>query len=233
MQDVDSPKIRQTCGSVGRSRQSVSRFPHHQIGMEIHGGADPYIRPLWDDVPVLLGWNMPIEFTSDRWDKIREDADRWWFGDLKRPLIQMRFQGRDPGRAEPKIPGVPRTAFYLLNMPVSQIVDRWDYDLSRVKYGGDAFPEILPDFGPGAIAAFLGAVTVVEDDTVWFQPMCDARCRRGRIHVRWEQCMVPSRSGSLYSSARALGRSCPDGYDRSRGQSGYFVNVSSRRGASA
>ena len=114
---------------------------------------------------------MAIDFTFERWEKIREDADGWWSGDLKRPLIQMRLVGKDPGRGQPNLARVPRTAFYPFDTPASEIVDRWDFDLSSMKYLGDAFPAVIPDFGPGVIAAFLGAETVVENDTVWFKPV--------------------------------------------------------------
>ena len=123
---------------------------------------------------------MPIEFAPHRWDKVREDARRWWSGELKRPLIQMRLGGADPGRSEPELPGVRRTAHYDFSVPVSRIVDRWDYELSCARYEGDAFPARFVDFGPGVIAAFLGAPTGLGEDTVWFhspdeRPIADIR----------------------------------------------------------
>ena len=116
---------------------------------------------------------MAIDFTRDRWDKIVEDARRWWAGELKRPLIQMTLGGGDPGRPEPALPPSRRTAHYDFSVPAADIVDRWDYDLSRARFLGDAFPSRWPDFGPGVIAAFLGGKTVVAPDTVWFQPRED------------------------------------------------------------
>jgi len=111
---------------------------------------------------------MPIDFPPTRWDTIRDDARRWWAGELKRPLIQMRLGGADPGRPRPQLPPVRRTAHYDFSVSADQIVDRWDFELSCVKYAGDAFPARFPDFGPGVIAAFLGAPTELGDDTVWF-----------------------------------------------------------------
>jgi hypothetical protein len=54
---------------------------------------------------------MPIDFDDSRWDQIKEDCQRWWAGELKRPLIQMRLTGRDPGRPPPAHPDHHRTAF--------------------------------------------------------------------------------------------------------------------------
>ena len=46
---------------------------------------------------------MAIDFAFDRWATIKDDAHRWWSGELKRPLIQMRLTGRDPGRPAKKL----------------------------------------------------------------------------------------------------------------------------------
>ncbi len=116
---------------------------------------------------------MPIDFDVKRWEKIKDDARRWWTGDLKRPLIHLRLYGADPGRPEPALSKMPRTASYGFAVSTHAIVDRWDYDLSCITYLGDAFPAIIPDFGPGVIAAFMGGKTVVAYDTVWFQPQTD------------------------------------------------------------
>ncbi|MDA0709416.1 MAG: hypothetical protein O3B73_04315 [bacterium] len=124
-----------------------------------------------------------IGFETSRWEKIREDAARWWAGDLKRPLIQMKLSGRDPGRSEPSLPRLHRTAQYDFGVSPDAIVDRWDYDLSRSKYLGDAFPAALPDFGPGVIAAFAGGRAEVDPDTVWFLPREDMPVRDLKFEI--------------------------------------------------
>ena len=113
---------------------------------------------------------MSIAFSADRWSKVQHDAARWWSGESKRPLIQMAMRGRDPDRPEPKLRPEPKTAYYDFDIPASDIVDRWDYDLSRVKFLGDAFPATWPNFGPGVMAAFLGGGTELGYETVWFTP---------------------------------------------------------------
>lgn len=114
-----------------------------------------------------------VGFEVERWDQIREDATRWWAGELKRPLIQMRLGGSDPKRAEPAQPRKHRTAQYDFSVSAVEIVDRWDYDLSLTTYLGDAFPAVIPDFGPGVIAVFVGGRAEVGMDTVWFHPRED------------------------------------------------------------
>jgi len=117
---------------------------------------------------------VAIKFERERWDKIKEDSRRWWAGELERPLIQVRLHGADPGRPEPKLPPKGFAAFYGTETPAAEIVDRWDYDLSACEYLGDGFPNIWPNFGPGVMAAFMGANLECTADTCWFNPVRDS-----------------------------------------------------------
>lgn len=116
---------------------------------------------------------MAIDFTPERWKKIREDFCLWWSGELDRPLIQITLDGRNPGRPEPELPNYEFTSFYDLSIPAEAIVDRWDYNLSCRQFLGDAFPCLWPNFGAGVMAAFLGAGLENREETVWFHPKKD------------------------------------------------------------
>ncbi len=111
---------------------------------------------------------MSIDFNRERWERVTENYSLWWEGKLTRPLIHITVDGRDPGRSEPALPYRSFTAFYESAVHEADIVDRWDYQLSQKLYLGDAFPAVFPNFGPGAIGAFLGARTRFDADTVWF-----------------------------------------------------------------
>ncbi|MEN6372414.1 MAG: hypothetical protein ABFD64_10430 [Armatimonadota bacterium] len=115
---------------------------------------------------------MAIDFNQKRWERIKTDSHAWWRGELGRPLVQFTAGGRDPGRPEPAVPNYYFTAFYDFSVSAEDIIDRWDYDFSRTYYLGDAFPWLFPNFGPGVVAAFLGAElhTSIEGGTVWFHP---------------------------------------------------------------
>ncbi|MFH1570920.1 MAG: hypothetical protein ABIL09_23200 [Gemmatimonadota bacterium] len=113
---------------------------------------------------------MAIDFDAGRWERVRETSRRWWAGELERPLIQVRMHGRDPGRREPMLRGQGFWSFYNPTVTPEQIIDRADYDLSRQEFLGDAFPAVWPNFGPGTMAAFLGANLENGVDTVWFLP---------------------------------------------------------------
>lgn len=129
---------------------------------------------------------MGIDFSFDRWDAVKETFDRWWAGGLDRPVITWTVEGRDPGRPEPDIPAHGFTAFHDLSVPAEAIVDRWDYDLSCRTFLGDAFPRVWPNFGPGVLAAFVGAdlIATPETQTVWFQPQ--ARPEIADIHLEYD-----------------------------------------------
>jgi 5-methyltetrahydrofolate--homocysteine methyltransferase len=111
-----------------------------------------------------------IDFSHDRWQRIRRNTALWWSGQLERPLVQVAVVGRDPGRPEPHLPSYGFIPFYDPSVPPEAIVDRFDYDLSCRWFPGDAFPAIRATFGPGVAAAFLGAVLRPGDNTVWFHP---------------------------------------------------------------
>ena len=113
---------------------------------------------------------MGMDFNDGRWARVKENSVRWWAGELERPLIRVVTGGHDPGRPEPALPGYQFASFYDFSVPAADIVDRWDYNLSCLKYMGDAFPTIQPLLGTGIVAAFLGAVSENRDGTVWMHP---------------------------------------------------------------
>ena len=114
---------------------------------------------------------MALEFGEPRWKKVKEDSKLWWAGKLKRPLIHVVVRDAPSDRPEPAIPSLAkdRTA-YDLSITPEMMIDRLDYDLSRCRWLGDAFPSMWVDFGPGVMAAFMGAAAKPDNGTVWFHP---------------------------------------------------------------
>lgn len=112
-----------------------------------------------------------IRFTNERWDRIKKNSNLWWEGRLGRPLIQLRLSGADPGKKKPVLFGnKPQHAFYNMDVSPEKIVDYWDYEIRSFEYLGDSFPNIWLNFGPGILAAFLGAEAEPRIPTVWFHP---------------------------------------------------------------
>lgn len=114
---------------------------------------------------------MGIDFNAERWDKIKDVYGQWWNGELDRPLIPILVNGRDPGREQPDTSYLTQGTCNDLTISPDDLVDRIDYELSRFYYLGDAFPYFNMDcFGPGVVAAFLGANPDNSTGHVWFRP---------------------------------------------------------------
>ncbi len=107
---------------------------------------------------------MSFIFSNQQWNKIRSDSDLWWQGKLDRPLIQVRLNKR------PDVKMFNFQSFYPLEVPPGKILDDWEIQLDATEHMGDAFPRVWPNFGPGVIAAFLGAELNNGQETVWFEP---------------------------------------------------------------
>lgn len=114
---------------------------------------------------------MGIDFSANRWDKVKDSHKKWWEGTLERPLIPVWMEGRDPGRAEPHIPLLSQSTCNDLTISAKNIIDRIDYELSKQIFLGDAFPYFNMDcFGPGIVSAFCGARLDNSSGRVWFHP---------------------------------------------------------------
>ena len=111
-----------------------------------------------------------IDFSAEQWERIRDVYGKWWDGTLGRPLIHIPVSGRDPDRAPAQHPFKGSTAHYDLSVPAEEVVDSWDYHLAGFEYVGDSFPTVFNNFGPGVMAAFLGAIPDTANDTVWYHP---------------------------------------------------------------
>ena len=114
---------------------------------------------------------MPIDFSPERWQKVRENYVRWWQGELDRPLVPVLVSGRDPGRPCPPAPLLAQETCTELSWSAEELIDRIDYELESLDFLGDAYPYFNMDcFGPGVGAAFLGARLDNSTGRVWFFP---------------------------------------------------------------
>ena len=117
---------------------------------------------------------MSIDFSPDRWDEIRETYSRWWAGTLDRPIVPVELTGRQPGRPEPNTRLLTQATCADFETPAADLVDRIDYELSMRSYFGDAYPRVnLDAFGPGVLAAMMGAKLDNSTGQVWFHPPDD------------------------------------------------------------
>jgi hypothetical protein len=114
---------------------------------------------------------MAAEFTKAQWDKVHENYEAWWGGTLERPLVISTLQGADPGREQPPAPLLTQETCTDFRWSAEELVDRIDYELSKTVYLADSFPYFNMDcFGPGVLAAMLGAKLDNSSGRVWFFP---------------------------------------------------------------
>lgn len=116
---------------------------------------------------------MSIRFSAQRWKTLEQTYTQWWAGDLERPIIQLTVWGKDPGRPPAALADTKFIPNFGPQATPEQIVDAWDYSLSRQEFLGDAFPAVWLNFGPGVAATFMGADLMAAPHTVWFHPHQD------------------------------------------------------------
>lgn len=114
---------------------------------------------------------MAVFFTSDDWKRIKNTYTMWWNRKIDRPVIGIELVGKDPGRACPNVPMLSQSTCADLSVEPQALMDRLDYEFSKRIYIGDAYPYIdFTCFGPGVMAAFLGAKLDNSTGNVWFHP---------------------------------------------------------------
>jgi hypothetical protein len=108
---------------------------------------------------------LKIDFSPERWERIRQRWEAWLGGQLDEPMVVIDRKTAD----YPK--NVPGFVNQLPNdMPTEDVVRLYQGTLERTQWLGDAWPRWLPNFGPGVIAGFLGSKVHPREDTVWFEP---------------------------------------------------------------
>ncbi len=122
-----------------------------------------------------------IDFSPDRWERVKDAHRSWWANELERPLIHVALHGAPSLRAPARHSFQQFTSCYSESIAAEEVVDSWDAQLSTCRWLGDGFPNIFPNFGPGALAAFLGCRMENGVDTVWFHP--PAPCDLKDLHL--------------------------------------------------
>ncbi|HIC90014.1 MAG TPA: hypothetical protein EYP04_11520, partial [Anaerolineae bacterium] len=112
--------------------------------------------------------DINLHFTEQDWERVERDWIAWWTGELDRPLVMIESLEVPPGVDLPEAPEF--TSNLPLEMPVNEVLDRYQARLEATRFYGDAWPKWWPNFGPGIVAGFLGARVRCVPDTVWFEP---------------------------------------------------------------
>ncbi len=99
-------------------------------------------------------------------------GERWFRGELDRPLFNVIVTGNAPTAPASAVPYRRMIPSYGLDAPLEPILAAREHQLSTQRYLADGFPMVWPDFGAGALAAFVGGEGRIAEDgaTVWFEP---------------------------------------------------------------
>ena len=112
-----------------------------------------------------------INFSKERFDEIRYNYNQWWNHKIDRPIAGLVVEERYLNGLEPIAPLLTQANCTDLTYSPEQIADRIVYEMSKNEYYGDAFPFFnMSCFGPGIVAAFLGACIDNSTGNVWFHP---------------------------------------------------------------
>jgi len=111
---------------------------------------------------------IDVHFDSEDWQRLKRDWTAWWTGELARPMVTIAGTDQEGDVALPEAPWF--TSSLPLDMPAQQVIDLYQAHLERERFYADAWPRWWPNFGPGIIAGFVGAVVKTAPGTVWFEP---------------------------------------------------------------
>lgn len=112
-----------------------------------------------------------VNYTCEQYQKLRETYDKWWSGELDRPIAGIITGGHESKREPSKNPSLWFATAWDFSISPEQFVDAHDWWLSQARWHGDAFPMFATTaFGPGTAAAFMGCTPVGTVHTVWFDP---------------------------------------------------------------
>ena len=127
---------------------------------------------------------MPIHFTEERMKKVIADHDRWWRGELGRPLVRASITDAYPRGPRPKAPILAQENVHDFSWTPEEIVEALEWELESFEYLGDAYPVVdLACFGPGVLAAMCGATLDNSSGRVWFFP-CEKNVTK--LHIRYD-----------------------------------------------
>lgn len=107
------------------------------------------------------------------WADLKKTWQAWWEGDLDRPLVMYERFNPDWLATSLDLLSKPTWSFtgrFDMNTPLDVVLSFYQNQFNHIVYYGDAFPKFWPNFGPGLVAAFLGADYQFQSDTIWLSP---------------------------------------------------------------
>ena len=102
------------------------------------------------------------------WAETAARFEAWWAGEaLDRCAMAVTAPLAQPPAEAPEPPSEEVDLETYWTDP-AHIVARFEAAASRTFYGGEAFPMLFVNMGPGSLAGYLGSAVHLAEDTVWF-----------------------------------------------------------------
>ena len=114
---------------------------------------------------------MEIEkiYSKARFLEVKDRYEEWWEHKNSRPVAGVAVKCREPDLPKPKYPLLSQATCNDFSISEDDILDAVEYEACSYEYYGDAYPMFSLDcFGPGIVAAILGAELDNSTGNVWF-----------------------------------------------------------------
>lgn len=113
---------------------------------------------------------MSIHFSHEQYEQLRHTYRRWWAGELDRPILPIVTFGH-PSDVTPAGPQLHCSNSWDTSIDPRDYVNAYDTAMDSHRWHGEGYPVFnTSSFGPGVLAAFLGATPESAPSTVWFHP---------------------------------------------------------------
>ena len=119
---------------------------------------------------------MPL-ISSPEWDKSRERFAAWW---ERQAVDRVLLQVLAPSGECPPEPAPAPESLEQRWLDADWRIRRFEWEMSRTFYGGDAFPYLDTHIGPGTMSLYLGARPEFGEGTVWYHP-CIGDIREAQV----------------------------------------------------
>lgn len=135
---------------------------------------------------------MSVHFDASHMEEVSNNYEKWWSGELERPLIYGFIRDAYPSSHAAEAPLLSQANCTDLSWSPEQLIDAMDSHLSRYEFIGDGYPHVSMDvFGPGILAAFCGARLDNSSGQVWIFP--EEKKELSEIHVKYDPDNIWSR----------------------------------------
>jgi 5-methyltetrahydrofolate--homocysteine methyltransferase len=107
---------------------------------------------------------------KEDWTECSRNFAAWWEGRQPgRPVVAFVAPRDEPLPAPPAPP--PATTPEEHHMDVDRCIAGFEDMASKLRFFGEAFPNINYNYGPGSLALYLGGEPGISWNTVWFEPL--------------------------------------------------------------